>query len=234
VNFSASATDNASGTPNVIDWDFGDNTAHASGANASHTYTTPGTYVAKASTSDGAGNSGNGTVTITVAPASSGGGSTGGNTNTSGGGRTVTPSHVTSQQVSQSAGGGGTQHSAVGGLSLVAPKRFTAGKRTLMLAATTTSAGKASIAVLKGSKIVARKGATFAGPGTYAVNVRLPKRLKPGSYSIKVSFTPAGATTGTTKTLKLKVVSRKKKKRHHKVALGHGIPAARFVVPRHR
>jgi plastocyanin len=91
VNFSTSATDDASGTSGSYDWDFGDNTAHGSGTNPSHTYTQPGTFQVKSTTSDGAGNHGQGTATITVtAPASGGntGGSTGGNTGGNTGGST--------------------------------------------------------------------------------------------------------------------------------------------------
>jgi plastocyanin len=88
VTFTASATD-PSGVSGQIAWDFGDNTAAGSGASATHTYTQPGTYVARATTTDGAGNQGSATTTITVkaptTPDPGTGGSTGGGTGGTGG-----------------------------------------------------------------------------------------------------------------------------------------------------
>ena len=82
VTFTAGASDAASGVSGAYAWTFGDNTAQGSGANTSHTYTQPGTYVAKVTTADGAGNSGEASVTITVTTAPGGGGDPGGGTST--------------------------------------------------------------------------------------------------------------------------------------------------------
>ena len=74
VSFSMSATD-PNGLGASAKWDFGDNSAQSTGTTATHTYTQPGTFVVKATQTDAAGNAGEGTSTITVAPASTGGGS---------------------------------------------------------------------------------------------------------------------------------------------------------------
>jgi len=88
VGFTAGAADPA-GTSGSYDWDFGDNTAHGSGAAPTHTFTQPGTFVVRAATTDGAGNGGSGTVTVTVtAPAGSGGTGGGGGGGTGPGGGT--------------------------------------------------------------------------------------------------------------------------------------------------
>src|SRR3954447_11626856 len=78
VTFTAGASDASSGVSGAYAWTFGDNTAAGSGANTSHTYTQPGTYVAKVTTSDGAGNPGEATVTITVTNPPGGGTPSGG------------------------------------------------------------------------------------------------------------------------------------------------------------
>jgi hypothetical protein len=272
VQFSASATDGA-GVSGQFDWDYGDNTARGTGSATTHTYTQPGTYQVKVTTTDGVGNTGQGTRTIVVAPASGGGGGTtpppsgggggttpppdGGGGGTTpppdgGGGGTTPPPNdgggttpppntgdgttqptnngstgvtpVTDQQatpnvVAQMNGGGGAQQQTIGGLGVIAPKTFKLGKaKSLVLALTPEQAGKADVALLKGSKIVARKGATFSAPGTYSLKLKLPKKLKAGRYSIKVSYTPAGASKATTKSLKVKVVAAKKAKKRGKAA----------------
>lgn len=92
VTFTAGATDAGSGVSGSYSWTFGDNTAGASGANTSHTYTQPGTYVAKVTTTDNAGNAGEATKTITVTGPPAGGGD--------GGGTTTTPTTTTTTTTS--------------------------------------------------------------------------------------------------------------------------------------
>jgi len=238
VSMSASATDPA-GASGQFDWDFGDNTGHGSGSATTHTFTQPGTYEVKVSTTDGAGNTGVGRQTIVVSPASTGGGTDGGTT-TPGGGTTtpggttttpgtggasttpgtstgttgatpITPDQVTPNVVAQMNGGGAAQQQTVGGLGVIAPKTIKIGKaKALVLALTPEQAGKADVALLKGSKIVARKGATFGAAGTYSLKLKLPKKIKPGWYAIKVSYTPAGSSKAVTKSLKVKAVAAKK------------------------
>ena len=117
VTFGASASDATSGVSGAYDWDFGDGTAHGTGAAPVHVYAQPGTYVARAATTDGAGNSGNGTVTIAVAPApgggTPGGGSTGGGS--TGGGSTGGGSTGGGSTGGGSTGGGSTGGGSTGG-----------------------------------------------------------------------------------------------------------------------
>ena len=242
VSLSATASDPA-GVSGQFDWDYGDNTGHGSGAATTHTYTQPGTYQVQVTTTDGAGNTGTGTRTIIVAPASTstgGGGTTttpgGGGTTTTPGGTTTTTTTTTSgvtqttqqqatpQAVASMNGGGGAQQQTVGGLGVIAPKTLKFGKaKALVLALTPEAAGKADVALLKGSKIVAKKGATFGAAGTYSLKLKLPRKVKAGSYSIKVSYTPAGAPKAVTKSLKVKITVAKKKASKRGKAL-EGIP----------
>jgi hypothetical protein len=234
-----------------FNWTYGDNTAPGTGATTSHTYTQPGTYVARVTTTDGAGNTGEATKTITVNPAGGttnppgggtttpgggttnpGGGTTtpGGGTTTPGGGTTTPGTSVgttgatpitqplTPATVSQQNGGGGSQSTTVAGLSVMAPKSLKIGSvKSLTLALTPNSAGTAQVALLKGSKIIGKKGATFGAAGTYSLKLKLPRSVKPGSYTLRVSFTPKGETKAVTKTIKLKMVAKKKKKASKRV-----------------
>jgi PKD repeat protein len=217
VNFSGSATDATSGVPGPYSWNFGDNTAGATGSNVSHTYTTAGTFIAKVTTTDGAGNTGEGTKTITVTAAttSGGGGSVPGGTSSGG---TLTPPPTT-KEISGMAGGGGTSTTTIGALDIVAPKRFTiTGKRQkLPLVLSPDTAGKVNLALVSpvrsagtaAAKIVAKASANFTEPGSYGLNMKLPRKLKAGTYQLKVTFKAAGATKAVTKTLKVKFVKKR-------------------------
>jgi PKD repeat protein len=62
--FSASASGGA--PPYTFNWSFGDNTQNASGSSVSHTYTSPGSYVATISVRDSVGNTATTGVFVTV------------------------------------------------------------------------------------------------------------------------------------------------------------------------
>lgn len=185
VNFSATASDSLSGVDNNYTWSFGDNTSNDTGQNVSHTYTEVGTYQAKVTTHDGAGNAGSGTVTITVKAPSGGG--TGGNTGGNNGGNTT----------------------SFAGLTVSAPKKIKAGKKTVSLALTSQSGGRVSAALIKGGSIKASATKSLPSAGTFPLKLKAKKKLKKGKYTIQVSWTPAGQSKAVTKTLTLKVVKKK-------------------------
>jgi hypothetical protein len=113
------------------------------------------------------------------------------------------------------AGGGGAQNVVVGGLKVIAPKKVKGGKvKQLLIALTPNNPGRAQVALLKGSKIVAQQGATFGAAGTYALKLKLPSKVAAGKYTIRVSFTASGASKAVTKTLKVTVTAAKKAKRN--------------------
>ena len=68
VAFTSTGTD-PDGDPLSYTWDFGDTTAGVTTQNASHTYTTPGSYTAKVTVSDGKGGTASATLPITVTQA---------------------------------------------------------------------------------------------------------------------------------------------------------------------
>ena len=193
VGFSAQAADGVSGVKGNFAWSFGDNTAGANGATTSHTYTQPGTYMVSATSADGAGNSGSGTKTITVVSADTAGGGGGGTPSGGGGG---TPS------------GDPTPPTWAGSLDVTTPKKVKVTKKLkrLRLALTAEAPGTARVALLKGARIVAKGATKLTGAGTFAYRLKLPTKPKPGTYKLKVSFTPAGQTKAVTKTLKVKLV----------------------------
>lgn len=216
VDLTASASD-PSGLKPGFDWEFGDNTSHGTGASTTHTYTQPGTYQAKVTAADLAGNPGTGTVTITVRPAA-GPTPSPGATPTPAPGSTPAPSPqpgtgvtplsqpVSTSTVSSQNGGGGAQSRTVAGLKITAPKRFVAGKRTtILLGLTPTGPGTVQVTLRKGSKRIVDRGAVFAAAGAYSMKLKVSRALKAGRYTLRVSFTPSGGAPAT-KTLKLTVV----------------------------
>lgn len=199
VSFAAQANDATSGV-GAFAWSFGDNTGNGAGAAPAHTYTQTGTFQATASTADGAGNPGSSKVTVTVIPPAAGGA-----TGSTGNGSTTTTA-PTPSQISQQAGGGGTQTTLIAGLDIIAPKRIKIAPKlkAVPLALTASGAGKMTLALLKGTRIIAKGGVSFTRPGTAGFKLKLPRKLAPGICKLKITFTPAGATVATTKTIALR------------------------------
>lgn len=187
ITFAGQASDATSGVPNPMTWAFGDNTAAGTGASVTHTYTQAGTFQASVTTTDGAGNAASGTVTVVVSPPP-----TGGATPSTGSG-TVTPP-PTPSQISQAVGGGGTQTTVIAGLGTIAPKRvkITAKLKAIPLSFTASGPGKVTVTLKKGGKVVAKAGTAFTRAGTAGFKLKLPRKLAPGAYSLKVAFTPTG------------------------------------------
>jgi hypothetical protein len=80
------------------------------------------------------------------------------------------------------------------------------GKR-LPIALTADSAGTVRVALLKSARIVA-KGGKGIGAGTVGFRLKLPRALKPGSYTLKISFTPQAGGRAVTKTLAIRFTGR--------------------------
>ncbi|MBA2325638.1 MAG: ThuA domain-containing protein, partial [Actinobacteria bacterium] len=70
VDFTATATD-PENAPVTFEWDFGDGTPTATGANVSHTYATSGTFTATVTGTDSGGRSSKDTVKVQVVPVGS-------------------------------------------------------------------------------------------------------------------------------------------------------------------
>lgn len=250
LSFSASATDAGSGANGQYAWTWGDNTAGGAGVNASHTFTQAGTFQVTVATADAAGNPGTASKTVVVStkPTSPGGGgggagggggpSTGGGTATGGGGTVTAPPSTAdiAKQVGASGGAGATQTTSAGGLDVLTAKKvkITSKLKALPMALTAETAGKAQFALVRGGRIAAQGGITITKPGTLGFKLKVPKKLKAGSYSLRITFTPAGASKASVKTIKITFTAAKKAKRAAVAATGAprlspGVPASPVV-----
>jgi len=218
ITVNGTVTDGGSGASPTVTWTWGDNTANGAGISTTHTYTQAGTYTITMATGDNAGNPGQSTQTITVAPPPPpGGGSPGGGTSTGGGGTVTPPPTATeiAKQVGVSGGAGATQTTSAGGLDVLTAKKLRLGKKLkyLPLALTADTAGRATFALIRAGRIAAKAGLTITKPGSLGFRLKLPRKLKAGRYSLKISYTPAGASKASVKTIHVTFVKAKKKKK---------------------
>ena len=145
------------------------------------------------------------TVTLdrSVPPPADNGGETpdsGGQTPDSGGQTPSTPSEPgTPATPTPGATPGGLQ---IGSLTLSIPKRIRIGKaRQLVVGANAGQAGRLSLRLMRGKRVVSRLSVGLSA-GQTKQRLRLPKRLKAGTYTVKIAFKANGASwaaTGTTK-----------------------------------
>jgi PKD repeat protein len=218
VSFAAEAADAGSGLGSGYEWSFGDSTGAGSGQSVTHTFTQAGTYEVRVKTADAAGNPATATKVITVSAPSTGGGSAGGGGPTGGGGSaggggTTTSTTTIREIVRQAGGAGGTTAREVGGLQVVAPRKVKLARaKALPLALTADTAGRASFALVRSGRRLARGGKAIAGAGTVSYRLKLPRKAKAGRYLLKVTFVPA-AGRATTSTLKVALVGKARKAR---------------------
>jgi hypothetical protein len=237
LSFSATAADPAagsatgSGVSGAYTWSWGDNTANGAGLNASHTYTQPGTFEVKLTTSDNAGNPASATKTVVVSAPAGGGGTTGGGTTgggatgggTTGGGAgtgtggTVTPP-PTAQQIAQQTGASGpgaTQKSSAGALDVLTAKklRISAKLKALPLALTVDQPGVATFALVRGGRIVSQAGLKITKAGSLGFKLKLPRKLKSGKYGLKITFKATGAAKAAKRTISITFLAAKKAKK---------------------
>ena len=82
------------------------------------------------------------------------------------------------------------------------PKRVKIGKaKQLVIGATAGEAGRLTLQLTHGGKVYSRLSVGLS-TGSTKQRLRLPKRLKAGTYAVKIAFRAAGAgwaATGTTK-----------------------------------
>lgn len=251
LSFSAVATDPAagispgSGVTGAYTWSWGDNTANGTGVNAAHTFTQPGTFQVKLTSADNAGNAAETTKTVTVTAPPAGGGGTGtgaggtpgsgtpGGGTTTGSGGTVTPP-PTAQQIAQqtgATGAGATQTTSAGSLDVLTAKklRISAKLKALPLALTADQPGVATFALVRAGRIVSQAGLTVTKAGSLGFRLKLPKRLKAGTYGLKITFKATGAAKAATRTITIRFTAAKKKKKA-KASTAAGAPLSGGAV----
>jgi hypothetical protein len=109
--------------------------------------------------------------------------------------------------------------------------KITSKLRTLPLALTADTAGAAQFALIRGGRIAAKSGLKITKPGSLGFKLKLPKRLKAGRYSLKITFTPQGATRASTKTISITFSSAKKKVRRSRAATVNGSALGNVPAP---
>ncbi len=213
VPFSVQASDAGSGVGSGFEWSYGDGTAAGSGGTVNHTFTQPGTYEVRVKTADAAGNAGTATKVVTVsAPVSGGGGGGTGGGSTGGTSGGVALAAVAARRGGTdgappagnggSAGGNGdAAGDATGALEVSAPRKLKLTKKALPIALTADARGKASFALVRSGRVIAR-GSKAIAAGTSTYRLKLPRKAKAGRYVLKVTFTPQGG-RATTSTLKV-------------------------------
>jgi hypothetical protein len=196
VGLAAQSADAGSGLSGDYAWTWGDG-AVGSGPSASHAYAAAGTYEVTLTTHDAAGNEATAKASITVsAPAGS-----------------PAPSDpapaAPSAPSAPSAPAPADRPVAAPApavaplLDIAAPKKLAARKRALPLVLTATGAGRATFALVRAGKISAKGAAVIRKSGISAFKLKLPNRMKPGSYALKITWAPA---VGAVKTRTVKIV----------------------------
>ena len=127
-----------------------------------------------------------------------------------------------------------------GRLQVSAPRKLKARAKSLPVTLTTDTAGKASFALVRSGRVVAR-GSKAIGAGTASYKLKLPRKAKAGKYVLKVTFTPTGGKASTS-TIKVKLAGKAKAAKASASAAGRrarvsgaGAPVgpAQRRVPRH-
>ena len=73
------------------------------------------------------------------------------------------------------------------------PKRVKIGKvKQLVIAANASEAGRLSLRLMRGKKVISRLSVGLSA-GQTKQRLRLPKGLKPGTYTVKIAFKADGA-----------------------------------------
>ena len=89
-----------------------------------------------------------------------------------------------------------------------APRKLKARAKSLPVTLTTDTAGKASFALVRSGRVVAR-GSKAIGAGKASYKLKLPRKAKAGKYVLKVTFTPTGG-KASTRTIKVKLAGKAK------------------------
>jgi hypothetical protein len=97
-------------------------------------------------------------------------------------------------------GAGGLQ---IGSLTVLVPKRIKIGRaRQLLVGAHAGQAGRLSLRLMRGKKVVSRLSVGLSA-GRTEQRLRLPKRLKAGTYTVRIAFKASGAAWAATGTAKI-------------------------------
>ncbi len=246
VTFAAAASDATSGLTGAYAWKWGDNTANGTGASATHTFTTPGTYDVVVETADTAGNAATAHQVITVKAA---GTTPNPNPNpnpsptttataTPTATSTAIPTHTANPVPSATATPVTTTPTATpgpvaagGAVHVDAPKtvKLARARKALPVSLTADAPGTVSVAVLRGGTIVAQRAGRITA-GTQAYKLKLGRKARAGKHVVKVTFTPDGGKAAVT-SVTVKVTGGKVARKAKASARASVAAAAKRVLP---
>ena len=97
----------------------------------------------------------------------------------------------------------------VGGLRVVAPKRFRIrrARQALPLTLVPDGPGAADLALMRGQRTISAATVRLNGSARRTVRLRLPRPLAAGTATLHVRFTAAGASRAVTRSLRLRFVA---------------------------
>lgn len=216
INFTAQANDAASGVSGVATWKWADGTGDGSGNATTHSFAQAGTYVVQARVADAAGNEGVGEVTVTVsappAPPTNPGPSDPGTpepepTNPEPTNPGPTDPGTSDPGTPDPVTPGPNQPSVADKLTLLVTKKFVISKKRRPLAVdlTTRRSGRLLLRLVRRGQVVARLQTSLRS-GLSAKRLRLPRKLRAGTYKLEYSFLPANAADPITGRKKVKFV----------------------------
>jgi PKD repeat protein len=190
VAFSSEASDSGSGLDsNTLRWAFGDGTPTVADASVTRAFQQPGTYAVTLRVKDRAGNESVAQRTITVEAPPSDGGIPGGNTP---GGSTPGGNTPPGNGPTPGTNGGTLASVKIGSVTVLVPKRVRLGRiKRLVVGARADQAGRLTLSLVRGKKVYS-KLVTRLAAGQSSHRLRLPKRLKAGTYAIRIAFKPTG------------------------------------------
>ncbi len=187
VSFQATASDATSGLAGAAQWTWGDNTGAGSGDAVAHTYTQPGTYEVALTVTDAAGNTAVAKKAITVSAPTTGGG-----------GGTTTPPPTTPPPPANE-----DDEAEAPSIALDAPRSARARAKSIPVEVTASASGRVQLALMRGSRVIARASVKLAADGTADYRLKLPRNTKAGRYTLKATYGAASASRRLTLTGKV-------------------------------
>ena len=185
VSFQATAADATSGLAGAGQWTWGDNTGGGSGDAVSHTYTQAGTYEVALTVTDAAGNPATAKKTITVTGPAAGRrppAAADDDARRRTPGRRHDDDAARPRRRRRRSGRRGRPRSSSTRLAApaLAPSRSRGADRERR--------GRVQLALLRGSRVVARASVKLAADGTADYRLKLPKGTKAGRYTLKATY----------------------------------------------
>ena len=194
MSLQATASDATSGLAGAGQWTWGDNTGGGSGDAVSHTYTQPGTYEVALTVIDAAGNA------ATAKQGDHRHGSHHGRRRADDADDADDADHAHDSDDASRRRRGRPRRPSI---DLDAPRSARARAKSIPVEITASDAGRVQLALMRGSKVIARANVKLAADGTADYRLKLPKGTKAGRYTLKATYRTISASRSLTLTGKV-------------------------------